>query len=201
MALSAITCSADDSRWTPYVGADAGLGFVSSISSTLHNSTIDISFKPGATANLTGGIAKHDLSLGLEVHLAKSNIDEIRWNYQGKTMPTAILQEGELRQVSAAATVGYRLYSGANLSIQGLLSAGVLRQSLLDVQRTDIAGNIVALESKSTTWILRPSLLVGYNLGTHSSLSLRYAFGVSGEADHWSRLRSHSFTAGYTFNF
>jgi len=221
----ALLCSAvsyaGETKWVPYIGAETGVDFVSNATTNspdLDIGTVDFSFKPGAAFGLQSGFTYGRLLLGAELRYSHAKIDTLTWyDADGSLEKELHAMDGQLRQLTLAPTIGYRLFSTGKFSATGQLTAGWLRRTFAKVKHEDFEdGATSVLDDTKNTWLIKPSLVLSYTFGGHSSIDLRYAYAVSGKTSATdltrevddknihpdiSGLKTHSLSLGYSYKF
>ena len=213
---------AEDATWKPYLGTEAGIDLVSGVrfgKSGVEYGTTDITFKSGAAIGLEAGFTHGRLFLGAELHYSQAKLDTLTWtSYDGVVYAELHAMDGQLRQLTLAPTVGYRLFAHDRFSVIAQLTAGWLRREFADVKHEDYEdGTAAVLDEAKSTWLIKPSLVLGYALGEHSSIKLRYAYAFSGKTTATdltydedeggdrnpdvSAIKTHSLSLGYSYQF
>ena len=219
--LSSAVSYAGETKWVPYIGAETGVDFVSNATTSypgLDIGTVGFSFKPGAAFGIQSGFTYGKLLLGAELRYSQAKIDTLAWYAPDGTMEDELhAMDGQLRQLTLAPTIGYRLFSTGKFSATGQLTAGWLRRTFADVKHANFEnGTASVLDDPQNTWMVKPSLVLGYTLGKHSTIELRYAYAFSGKASVTDRsrdeddtdahpdisgLKTHSLSLGYSYKF
>lgn len=220
---AAVASNADKTKWSPYVGVETGVDLVSTVTagkSTDEAGTCDISLKPGAAFGIEAGLTHGSLFLGAELRYSQAKLDTLTWyDSEGVSYEKLPATDGQLRQLTLAPTIGYRLFSNGKLSVAGQLTAGWLRREFSDVKHDDAENSTEnVLDDAKSTWLIKPSLVLNYALGEHSSIKLRYAYAFSGKTtgtdltvssddDDRNRnpdiaaIKTHSLSLGYSYQF
>lgn len=220
---AAVAGNADETKWSPYVGAETGVDLVSTVTtgkSTDEAGTCDISLKPGAAFGLEGGFTHGSLSLGVELRYSQAKLDTLTWyDSEGVSYDKLPATDGQLRQLTLAPTIGYRLFSNGKLAVAGQLTAGWLRREFSDVKHDDAENSTEnVLDDAKSTWLIKPSVVLSYALGEHSSIKLRYAYAFSGKTTATdltvadddednnrnpdiAAIKTHSLSLGYNYQF
>lgn len=218
--ICGLACKAAANQWTGYLGADAGVALIQKVEisnwADAESDTVDLTFKPGSSIGLEGGVTRGALSLGLELQYVQAGFDKLKWYYEGKQWDQADSVHGSFRQILVAPTVRYCFLTRGKLSLHGGVSGGLSRREFAKL-RHENSDNEVVFDNTENTWFLKPMLMLRYGINERSSLSLRYAYSFSGKTggEDLSRneaedgdphvdvagIKTHYLTVGYAYSF